>query len=72
MTVYYKMRQILLPNTTATLLQNATEGYYKMSQVFYYKMRQLPQNVMFILKCDSTFIPDQHCLAWFFQALHNI
>ena len=79
MTVYYKMRQILLQNATGILLQNATEVYYKMSQVFYYKMRQfyykmrqLSQNVMFILNCDSTFIPDQHCLAWFFQALHNI
>ena len=40
MTVYYKMRQILLQNATATLLQNTTEGYYKLSQVFYYKMRQ--------------------------------
>ena len=40
MTVYYKMRQILLQNATAILLQNATEVYYKMRQVFYYKMRQ--------------------------------
>ena len=30
----------------SNLLQNATEVYYKMCQVFYYKMRQ------FILKCD--------------------
>ena len=27
MTVYYKMRQILLQNATAILLQNATEVY---------------------------------------------
>ena len=40
MTVYYKMRQMLLQNATAILLQNATEVYYKMCQVFYYKMRQ--------------------------------
>ena len=39
-TVYYKMRQILLQNATAILLQNATEVYYKMRQAFYYKMRQ--------------------------------
>ena len=45
MTVYYKMRQILLQNATAILLQNATEVYYKMHQVFYYKMRQLLQIV---------------------------
>ena len=41
MTVYYKMRQILLQNATAILLQNATEVYYKMRQVFYYKMGQV-------------------------------
>ena len=39
MTLYYKIRQ--------TLLQNATEAYYKMRQVFYYKMRQLLEK-----KCD--------------------
>ena len=36
-TFYYKMRQILLQNTTAILLQNATKVYYKMCQIFYYK-----------------------------------
>ena len=36
MTVYYKMRQILLQNATAILLQNAAEVYYEMRQVFYY------------------------------------
>ena len=40
MTVYYKMREILLQNATAILLQNATKIYYKMRQVFHYKMRQ--------------------------------
>ena len=40
MTVYYKIRQILLQNATAVLLQNATEVYYKMSQDYCYKMRQ--------------------------------
>ena len=40
MTLYYKMRQILLQNATAILLQNATEVCYKMRQVFYYKMWQ--------------------------------
>ena len=46
-TVYCKMRQVLLQNTTAILLQNATENYYKMCEVFitkcefYYKMRRL-------------------------------
>ena len=31
---YYKMRQVLLQNATAILLQNATEIYYKMHHVF--------------------------------------
>ena len=34
------MWQVLLQNATATLLQNVTEVYYKMRQVFPYKMRQ--------------------------------
>ena len=60
------MRQILLQNTTATLLQNATKVYYKMRRVFCYKMRQfyykmrqllkiviiLLQNTTVITKCD--------------------
>ena len=61
MTVYYKMRQILLQNETAILLQNATQVYYKMRQVFYYEMRQLLQivtislqNVTYITNCDNT------------------
>ena len=66
MTVYYIMRQLLIPNATATLLQNATEVFYKMRQVFitkckfYYKMQQLLQtatallqNATFITNCDS-------------------
>ena len=66
MTVYYKMRQILLQNATAILLQNATEVYYKICQVFFYKMRQfyykirqllqiamtVLQNATVITKCD--------------------
>ena len=43
-TLYCKIRQILLQNVTAILLQNSTEVYYKMFQVFYYdnyyKMQQ--------------------------------
>ena len=53
MTGYYKMRQIL-QNATAILLQNTTEVYYEMRQVFYYRMRQLLQNATFITNCDST------------------
>ena len=55
------MRQILLKNVTAILLQNPTEVHYKMRQVFYYKMRQfyykmrqLLQDVTFITNCAST------------------
>ena len=54
MTVYYKMRQILLQNATAILVQNATEVYYKMRQAFYCKMQHLLQNTTFITNCDHT------------------
>ena len=47
MTVYYKVRHILLQNATAILLQDSKEVYYKMCQVFYYKMRR------FITNCGS-------------------
>ena len=46
MTLYHKMRKILLQNATAILLQNVTEVYYKMRRFFiskcdsYYKMRR--------------------------------
>ena len=55
------MRQMLLQNAIAILLQHATEVYYKKRQAFYYKMqqfyykmRQLLQNATFITNCDST------------------
>ena len=34
------------------LLQNAIEVYYKLRQVFYYKMRVLLQNTTAIRNCD--------------------
>ena len=52
MTLYFKMRQILL--------QNATEVYYKMRQVFYYKMRQLLQNSTVITKFDVYYKSQQY------------
>ena len=58
MTVYYKMRQILLQNATAILLQNATEVNYKMGQdfitkcnSFIKKMRVITKGDNFITKC---------------------
>ena len=73
MTVFYKMRQILLQNVTAILLQNVTKVYYKMRQVFYYKMRHLLQNesillqiMMVITNCDST---DAYKSIWFKQCM---
>ena len=42
------MRQILLQNATAILLQNATEVYYKMCQ----DETVLLQNATVITKCD--------------------
>ena len=37
MKLYYQTRQAVLQNAAAILLQNTTEVYYKMRQVFYYK-----------------------------------
>ena len=51
MTVYYKMRQMLLQNVTAILLQNATEVYYKMRQLLQ-NATILLQNATVITKCD--------------------
>ena len=53
MTLYYKMRQILLQNATAILLQNATEVYYKMRQGFYYKMRQFYCKIRCLLQIPT-------------------
>ena len=44
------MRQTLLQNVTALLLQNATENYYKIRQIFYYIMRQLLQIATILLR----------------------
>ena len=54
MTLYYKIRQILLQNATAILLRNATEVYYKMRQVFLQNATVLLQNAVVITKCDSS------------------
>ena len=70
MTVYYKIRQILLQNATAILLQNTAEVYYKMCEVFYYKMRQLLQ-VMTILLQNATFITNCDSTIWNHVAIHN-
>ena len=48
------MRQILLQNVTAILLQNAAEVYYKIRQVFFTKYDVLSQNATVITNCDST------------------
>ena len=37
MKLYYKTRQAVLQNAAAILLQNTTEVYYEMRQVFYFK-----------------------------------
>ena len=50
MTVYYKVRQILLQNAIAILLQNVTEVYYKMRQVFSYEMRRFRYKIRQLLK----------------------
>ena len=47
MTLYYKIRQILLQNATAILLQNATDIHYKCVRFF------IPKCDSFITKCDD-------------------
>ena len=44
------MRQILSQNTIAILSQNATELYYKVRQVFSYKMRQFYEKMRLLLQ----------------------
>ena len=51
MTVYYKMRHILLQNKTAILFQNVTEVYYKMRHSLQNETILL-QNAIVITKCD--------------------
>ena len=73
MTLYFKMREILLQNTTA--------DYYKMRHKFitkcvrffcckmpqfYCRMRQLLQNATFITNCDSTYFDN------FFTSFENL
>ena len=60
MTVYYKIQQILLQSATAILLQNGTEVYYKMRQVFYYKIQVSLQNATVITKCGVYYKLQQH------------
>ena len=56
MTVYYKMRQILLQNATTILLQSAAEVYYRMRQVFYYKMRRFYYKIVAVITKSDNFI----------------
>ena len=76
MTVYNKIREILLQNATAILLQNATDVYHKMyqgiyykMQQFYYKMRQLLQNATILLQMrqllqNTTSITNCNSTTW--------
>ena len=61
MTLNYEIRQILLQNATAILLQDMAKVYCKTRQDFYYKLRrfyfkmkQLVQNATFITKFVGT------------------
>ena len=49
------MWQILLQNTTAILLQNATKVYDKIRQVFYYKMRHFYYKMRQLLQIATIF-----------------
>ena len=52
MTVYYKMRQILLENATAILLQNATSLLQNASGFLLKNATVSIQNVTVITNCD--------------------
>ena len=45
----------LLQNATVTSLQNATEGYYKMCQVFYYKIRKFNYKLQHLFQITTIF-----------------
>ena len=52
MTLHYKMRQILLQNTTNILLQNTTEFLQNASGFLFQNKTILLQNATVIAKCD--------------------
>ena len=61
--LYFVHYDTLLQNVTAILLQNARKVYYKICQLFHYKMRKLLknasvllQNATVITKCVGTII----------------
>ena len=49
MTLYYKIRQILLQNATTILLQNVS-SFLLQNAKFHYKIRQLLQNALILLQ----------------------
>ena len=53
MTVYYKMRQILLQNATAILLQNASGFLLQNATVLLENATVITKCGNFITKCDS-------------------
>ena len=53
MTLYYKMRQKLLQNATAILLQNVTEVYYKIRRFLLQNATVLLQKTQVITNCDG-------------------
>ena len=52
--VYYKICQAFTTKCNSFITK--CDIYYKLRQLYHYKMRQLLKNVMFITNCDSTYI----------------
>ena len=52
---YIKVDEVSLI-TLKKLLQSAMDCYYKLRQLFYYKLRQVLQSAMIITNCDSTVV----------------
>ena len=61
---YYKLRQL-------SLLQSAMDSYYKLRQLFYYKVRHgLLQTATGITKCDDYYKLRQYTPTPFSRTIH--
>ena len=70
-TVCYKMRQILLQNTTAILLQNTTSLLQNASGLLLQNAAVLLQNATFITNCHSTYRKNWMLIILHFQVFLN-
>ena len=55
-TKYYRVKQIILQNGTAMLLQNMTKVHYKTCQIYYSKMQRFYYKLLQLLENASTLL----------------